>query len=153
MDWGLEYLLHRFVFHHVPYIRVLHDAHHKDQKGLIGPPTWLSGALFAGGVFAPLFLAFDFTTAGAFTGGLMLGYLWYASIHHIVHRRPGGPGAFAQGLRRRHLLHHHFDERGNFGVTTSLWDKMFGTDINRLFVGRGSDQSGSTLSRTILPLV
>ncbi len=27
------------------------------------------------------------------------------------------------------MLHHHFDEKGNFGVTSSFWDVVFGTDL------------------------
>jgi sterol desaturase/sphingolipid hydroxylase (fatty acid hydroxylase superfamily) len=27
------------------------------------------------------------------------------------------------------MLHHHFDEKGNFGVTNGYWDVVFGTDI------------------------
>jgi sterol desaturase/sphingolipid hydroxylase (fatty acid hydroxylase superfamily) len=143
----LEYLLHRLVFHHVPFIRALHEAHHNDQKGLIGPPTWLTASLFAGGVFAPVLVLSNFTAASAFTSGLMLGYLWYASIHHILHRWRSGPGAFGQRLRRRHLLHHHFDEHGNFGVTSGLWDRVFGTDINPRLVRSASRLTGSTVAR------
>ncbi len=30
--WTLiEYVLHRYVLHHVPYIKEMHDAHHGDQ--------------------------------------------------------------------------------------------------------------------------
>ena len=27
------------------------------------------------------------------------------------------------------MLHHHFDEMGNFGVTSGFWDVVFGTDV------------------------
>src|SRR5882724_10598179 len=37
--WTLiEYVLHRYVLHHVPYVKDMHDAHHADQMALIGTP-------------------------------------------------------------------------------------------------------------------
>ncbi len=128
--WTLiEYVLHRFVLHHVPFIKDMHGAHHADQKALIGTPTWLSAVMIFGIVFLPLMLFTDFPMAGGFTSGLMLGYLWYVSVHHIVHHWTNAPGSYGYRLKRRHMLHHHFDEMGNFGVTSGFWDKVFGTDL------------------------
>jgi sterol desaturase/sphingolipid hydroxylase (fatty acid hydroxylase superfamily) len=59
----------------------------------------------------------------------MLGYLWYVSVHHIVHHWKAEPGTYAYALKRRHMLHHHFDDMGNFGVTSGFWDRVFGTDL------------------------
>ena len=30
-------------------------------------------------------------------------------------------------MKRRHMAHHFHDETGNFGITSFLWDKLFGT--------------------------
>ena len=128
--WTLtEYVLHRFVLHHVPYIKDMHEAHHGDQRALIGTPTWLSAVMMLCIVFLPLIFVSDFVVAGAMTSGLMLGYLWYVSVHHIVHHWRVAPGSYGFWLKRRHMLHHHFDEMGNFGVTSGFWDKVFGTDL------------------------
>jgi sterol desaturase/sphingolipid hydroxylase (fatty acid hydroxylase superfamily) len=129
-SWTLiEYILHRFVLHHVPYIKEMHEAQHGNQKALIGTPTWLSAVMMFGIVFLPLFLISDFMIAGAITSGLMLGYLWYVTVHHVVHHWRTEPGTYGFHLKRRHMLHHHFDEKGNFGVTSGFWDKVFGTDL------------------------
>lgn len=125
----VEYQLHRWVFHHAPVIKDMHDAHHKDQVALIGTPTWVSLLLFAGIVLLPAILFTDFAVGSGLTTGLMLGYLWYVTIHHGVHHWSVRPGGYVYGLKRRHALHHHFDDMGNFGVTSGFWDKVFGTDI------------------------
>jgi sterol desaturase/sphingolipid hydroxylase (fatty acid hydroxylase superfamily) len=128
--WTLvEYVLHRYVLHHVPYIKEMHEAHHGDQQALIGTPVWLSLAIFAGAVFLPLWFVTDPVVTAGLTGGLMLGYFCYGGAHHIIHHWHVEPGTFGYRLKRRHLLHHHFDDKGNFGVTNSLWDVVFGTNI------------------------
>jgi sterol desaturase/sphingolipid hydroxylase (fatty acid hydroxylase superfamily) len=126
--WTLiEYLLHRFVLHHIPYIRDLHDRHHVEERSSVGTPTWLSVGIHALIAFFPVLMVSDFATASAVTCGLMLGYLWYISIHHILHHwHPSHPG-YLYTLKRRHALHHHVDETVNFGVTSAFWDRVFGT--------------------------
>ncbi len=128
--WTLvEYALHRYVLHHVPYIKEMHDAHHNEQKALVGTPIWLSLGLFVAFAFLPLRLFADPTVAAGITGGLMLGYLCFEGVHHIIHHWQINPGTYGYRLKRRHLLHHHFDDKGNFGVTTGFWDAVFRTDV------------------------
>jgi sterol desaturase/sphingolipid hydroxylase (fatty acid hydroxylase superfamily) len=126
--WTLiEYLLHRFGLHHIPYVRDMHDRHHAEERASVGTPTWLSLGAHLLIAFFPVLLASNFATASAVTCGLMLGYLWYISIHHILHHwHPRHPGYF-YALKRRHALHHHVDETINFGVTSAFWDRLFGT--------------------------
>jgi hypothetical protein len=38
-------------------------------------------------------------------------------------------------MKRRHMAHHFHDETGNFGITSFLWDKLFGT-----FYDKASDR-------------
>lgn len=125
-----EYQLHRWVLHHVPYIKDMHFAHHDDQLAHIGTPGWLSAALFALLVFLPAVLLAGISYGGAFTGGFTFGYLCYIIVHHGVHHWRVRPGGYFYRLKRRHALHHHFSDGGNYGVTSGFWDKVFGTDIN-----------------------
>jgi sterol desaturase/sphingolipid hydroxylase (fatty acid hydroxylase superfamily) len=30
-------------------------------------------------------------------------------------------------MKKRHLAHHFHSERGNFGITNFIWDRLFGT--------------------------
>src|SRR4051812_6814378 len=41
--WTLaEYLIHRFIYHHVPIFSALHDSHHREPKAMIGVPSFVS---------------------------------------------------------------------------------------------------------------
>ncbi|WP_180900243.1 sterol desaturase family protein [Martelella soudanensis] len=122
----LEYLLHRFVLHHLPWIRDMHERHHREVLALVGTPTWLSVALFLALVFLPLFWLTGFAMASIATSGLMSGYLWYVSVHHLVHHRHPAHSGYLYKLKRNHAMH-HANEACNFGVTSRFWDDVFRT--------------------------
>ncbi|MCB1488495.1 MAG: sterol desaturase family protein [Bauldia sp.] len=141
--WTLvEYVMHRYVLHHLPGVREMHEAHHREQAALIGTPIWLSLILIFGLVYVPLYLAVP-AVAGGLTAGFMLGYLWYVSVHHLIHHGGLGRSALAMRLKRRHMLHHHFNDEGNYGVTSGFWDKVFGTDIQVRGSRTGGNSAGS----------
>lgn len=123
----LEYLLHRFALHHIPLLKQMHAHHHDEEKARIGTPSWVSLSVFAALVFLPIWSTSDFLVSSAITVGLMIGYLWYISVHHIVHHWHPGHTSYVYALKRRHALHHHFDETANFGVTSGFWDCVFRT--------------------------
>ena len=128
--WSLvEYLLHRYVLHHVKWVKDQHDVHHDDQMALVGTPTWFSLLVFAAFVTLPTLLATSLGTALALTGGMMLGYLWYVTAHYGMHHWQIKSSSYLGGLRRHHALHHHFEDLGNFGVTSRFWDRVFGTHL------------------------
>jgi len=128
--WTLaEYGLHRFVFHRIPGIREMHEAHHHDQRALIGTSTFVSAPGCLAVMLPPLWLIGGPAFAFGLTGGFLLGYLCYVSVHHLVHHRPARPGSAFFALKRRHALHHHVTPEGNFGVTSGFWDRVFGTEI------------------------
>jgi len=53
--WTLaEYFMHRFVLHHIPHIKDMHDRHHVEEHASVGTPTWLSLGAHALIVFFPL---------------------------------------------------------------------------------------------------
>jgi sterol desaturase/sphingolipid hydroxylase (fatty acid hydroxylase superfamily) len=125
----LEYGLHRFLLHRVAPFRKLHDAHHAHPTALIGTPTWLS-ALIAVAVFLPLWWLAGLNLACGLTFGLILGYLWYVSLHHAVHRWPARAGTYLHRAKLRHGQH-HARQACNFGVTTGVWDRLFGSARRR----------------------
>ena len=130
--WTLvEYLLHRFVLHRVPLIAHLHHAHHVAPRAYLGTPTWASLPVLAGVFLVPMWYLFSLGVAfGAFSG-IIAGWLWYGIVHHVIHHRR--PRRLAVALRvasHRHLLHHSPYLSGNFGVTTAVWDRLFGTHIS-----------------------
>jgi sterol desaturase/sphingolipid hydroxylase (fatty acid hydroxylase superfamily) len=129
--WTLaEYLIHRFVFHRLPIVSRMHAAHHSIPSALIGAPIWSSVCAFTFGVFIPVWWQAGLNMASGLTSGLMLGYLWYASVHTAVHRCRLDRGSFLYRAKLRHARHHYGkQEEGNFGVTTDFWDLLFGTAI------------------------
>lgn len=128
LAWTLiEYVLHRFVFHHVPHIREMHEEHHHAERELLGTPVWLSFVIHLLIVLLPASLLFGLHSASAIAAGIMAGYLWYVSVHHIVHHWHTSHDGYLYKLKRRHALHHHASEDMNFGVTTGFWDRVFHT--------------------------
>jgi sterol desaturase/sphingolipid hydroxylase (fatty acid hydroxylase superfamily) len=126
--WSLlEFLAHRFILHKVSPFRQLHASHHADPRALIGTPTWLSFAAIVIGAFVPLWREAGLNLASGLTAGLMLGYLWYVSVHHAVHRWPARPGSYLYRAKVRHAWHHGAGASCNFGVTTGWWDVVFGS--------------------------
>jgi sterol desaturase/sphingolipid hydroxylase (fatty acid hydroxylase superfamily) len=126
LSWSLlEYLLHRFVLHGVAPFCHWHQQHHQRPTALIGSPTLLSISLIAGLVFLPAWWLQGVWVATAFTLGLSLGYLVYATVHHATHHGRTGPGWLR--LRKRwHAKHHRLGDV-HFGVTSSFWDHLLGS--------------------------
>ncbi|HVC00715.1 MAG TPA: sterol desaturase family protein [Steroidobacteraceae bacterium] len=126
----LEYLLHRIALHAVGYFVPMHALHHRAPRAYVGTPTWLSLAVLCGVILLPIWRFAGFTLASGLTGGMMLGYLWYGLVHHLIHHCRGeSVPFFLKGLRTRHLRHHYSPRKGNFGVTCAFWDHAFGTLI------------------------
>lgn len=129
--WTLiEYILHRFVLHQIRVFAAMHDVHHEAPLAFVGTPTWLSLGVIMGFVFLPAWALGSFNTASALAAGVMAGFFWYGLVHHAIHYRK--PRMLATRLllaSRRHAQHHYGRQPGNFGVTTSLWDHVFGTTL------------------------
>lgn len=126
-SWTLvEYVIHRYVFHHAPIAADMHGRHHDDPAGYVGSPIWASLGSFA--LAFLLLRAFGpFGLAAASISGLMVGYLGYATIHHAIHHWTIDDRSWLYEARRRHLSHHYRATERNFGVSTGFWDRVFGT--------------------------
>jgi sterol desaturase/sphingolipid hydroxylase (fatty acid hydroxylase superfamily) len=127
----LEYVIHRWMghdrrFQKTPFGRE-HVRHH--IEGNYFAPTWkkllLAAALTATlSVVATLLVG---ATAGvAYVVGLMTFYGVYEVSHRREHTHPGF-GPYGRWARRHHFHHHFVDGRTNHGVTSPLWDLVFGT--------------------------
>ena len=129
----LEYTVHRFALHGgaaSPFRSAVqrHVRHHEDHAEpefmLIAPGFTLP---LTAAVWAAVSLALgSWREAALVTAGTLLGYVAYEGIHGRLHDgRPGG--GLVRRWRRRHFRHHFGDPGTCFGVTTSLWDHVFGT--------------------------
>ncbi len=139
--WTLvEYTVHRFVFHFSPHgprqeriAFLIHGVHHAQpmvKTRLVMPPAIsVPLALFSYGatyLIAGLALGAPQWVAPVFSG-LVSGYLAYDLTHYSLHHLR--PRFEAQKLlRRHHLLHHSQLPFRRFGVTSPLWDVVFGTE-------------------------
>lgn len=125
----MEYCIHRWLGHR--WKRNLfgkeHTRHH--AQGNYFAPTWKKGAL------AAVFLALTappaiWTTGWAFGAGWAVGlvgfYLYYEWLHRRAHTHPPR-GRYSRWVRRHHFWHHFGDPKVNHGVTSPLWDMVFGT--------------------------
>lgn len=128
----LEYVLHRAM--HIPplfrgmgWVQAFHLGHHQAPEDLEHAVISLRGSIpLAFLFFGFSYLIFwDLPWAILFLAGLITGYLFYESVHLVDHARVHWP--VVRQLMRYHARHHFQDEHRTFGVTTPLWDWVFGT--------------------------
>jgi sterol desaturase/sphingolipid hydroxylase (fatty acid hydroxylase superfamily) len=107
-----EYVTHRFVLHGIaPVQHGIHHARPQDAVDKVFWQIWLA--------FAVVYL----TAGGSVLAGVLVAYAWYLSVHYCAHHNPA---ILPASLLKHHLDHHKFANR-NYGVTTKLWDRVFGT--------------------------
>lgn len=129
--WTLvEYVVHRWIYHCVPFFEKFHDAHHLDPGALVGAPSFFGVAIILGFFFAPL-LAIGLVVASGFASGMLVGYIGYMLVHHLSHHTEPRPGTLLYQARIRHMVHHYHAKPCNYGVTTSFWDRVFSTTLER----------------------
>lgn len=151
----LEYVIHRFLFHPPEWIEedtrritgslrpgeavipalptlrhkfyfLVHGVHHdypNDSTRLVMPPSVsvpLTALIFLG------FRAAVGSAAPAAFAGFILGYLTYDTIHFATHHFRAS-GSVSKFLKKRHFRHHYADSSNDFGVSSPLWDILFGT--------------------------
>ncbi len=138
--WTLvEYLLHRFFFHFHPkterFKRVFflaHGVHHAQplcRTRLVMPPV----------ISIPLGLAFFGVFHFAFDvvllrpqwfspvfAGFIIGYIVYDMMHYNLHHARV-KNAYIMMCRRQHMQHHGTCPGMRFGVSSPVWDYVFGT--------------------------
>ena len=127
--WGwtaIEYGLHRFVLHGLRPFRRWHAEHHRRPTARIYTSTILSATLIAILVFFPALLLSDLWRACALTLGLLTGYLGYTITHHAIHHWRTD-NAWLKDRKRWHALHHHNSQPACYGVTSTFWDRVFGS--------------------------
>lgn len=139
----IEYLLHRVLFHHAPVLSLIHERHHHSPQDLIGTPAWASVLLGVIVVACPSWAVFGFGPATAATAGLVTGYLWYVLVHYATHHWQVRHNSYLYRAQVRHARHHHLSHNGNFGVTTAVWDRVFGTVLEGR-APRSGDAGAST---------
>jgi sterol desaturase/sphingolipid hydroxylase (fatty acid hydroxylase superfamily) len=133
--WTLfEYVLHRLAFHLDRWISaaarfcfLMHGCHHADPSDAGRDIMPLIGSVPIFGMVLGVAIGI-FGDAGGAVFGSAFGsaYLAYDVVHYGCHQWPL-PGRLGAYLKRHHLIHHFLDDACNFGVTSPLWDWIFGT--------------------------
>lgn len=132
----LEYLLHRFLFHlpigpsYESKVRLflMHGLHHEfpnDRFRLVAPPLMSWPIALAIALALHAMLAADL--AWIAFGGVTLGYLAYDWIHYATHHFRSPKNRVMKLLRRAHAVHHYKLFHLNMGISSPLWDWVFGT--------------------------
>lgn len=129
----LEYNVHRYVFHMKTYTAIrekiqyaIHGIHHefpKDKDRLAMPPL-LSVTIATVLLLVLKVLLGDLVFS--FLPGFLVGYAAYLSIHYMVHAYQP-PKNFLRKLWVNHSIHHYKDGEVIFGVSSPLWDYIYGT--------------------------
>jgi 4-hydroxysphinganine ceramide fatty acyl 2-hydroxylase len=133
----VEYLMHRFVFHYMPKEKpwalrmhfIFHGVHHdypSDAKRLVLPP---SVSIPLATIFYFLFRAIlPANCIWGFFPGFILGYLIYDISHYAIHHF-NFKGSIWKKIKQHHMLHHYQDPEKGYGVSSPIWDKVFGSDF------------------------
>jgi sterol desaturase/sphingolipid hydroxylase (fatty acid hydroxylase superfamily) len=136
------YTLHRWVLHGrwlfkspltAAVWKRIHYDHHQDPNRL----DVLFGALYTTlPTVAIVTLPVGYLIGGvggsatAFSTGLLITCA-YEYVHCIEHLPFKPRSRLLANMKRRHLAHHFHDETGNFGITSFVWDRAFGTFYER----------------------
>jgi sterol desaturase/sphingolipid hydroxylase (fatty acid hydroxylase superfamily) len=134
-----EYTLHRFVFHFQPrtpsqgrIVFLFHGIHHAQPQcktRLVMPPVVSipMALVFYGLVYAVVAVLLNASLwVDPLMSGFILGYLTYDLTHYATHHFPMRSG-FLKYLKRYHMQHHYKTPDQRFGVSSPLWDRVFGT--------------------------
>ncbi len=123
----LEYAVHAWLFHKNHPLKVFiegHAHHHQNPFSFDAMPFFMSAVIAT--FFTWIFHFFmPLSDAFAIVGGMTLGYFNYGIMHHIMHRREFA-SHYWRYMQEFHFVHHK-KPLLNHGITTDIWDRVFGT--------------------------
>jgi sterol desaturase/sphingolipid hydroxylase (fatty acid hydroxylase superfamily) len=131
----LEYVFHRFILHATirnPLLRsFVNESHLRHHLAPRDPDQILVKPLFALAVSAVIYAIILLISRNPFVSsgimvGIWAGFLYYEAVHYRVHMSLTH-SRLLQQQRRAHFYHHFSNSRQCFGVTSPLWDYVFGT--------------------------
>jgi 4-hydroxysphinganine ceramide fatty acyl 2-hydroxylase len=131
---AIEYGIHRFIFHY-PFKSkagqrfhfICHGIHHTDPRDplrLVMPPS----------VSVPLAFMFYFLFSWsvgplhtlALFPGFAAAYLFY-DLNHFAFHHFSFRNRWWRKMQKHHILHHYQADSAGYGVSSKLWDTIFGT--------------------------
>lgn len=112
----IEYWVHRTLLHGFLWYGT-HERHHRHPDEFVEAFVLYTPALF-------IVLWFLFPTS--IWVGFAAGYVWFITMHHWLHHSPLRSGTWIYGYAKWHGRHHKLT-KCNYGITTSVWDRVFST--------------------------
>ena len=134
-----EYTLHRFLFHFEAksprmqkFFFLFHGVHHAQPQcktRLVMPP--IVSVPMGLVVYELMYLILSVLLhaphlLGPLMCGFLVGYLFYDLTHYATHHFPMRNGIW-KWLKRYHMQHHYKTPSARYGVSSPLWDYVFGT--------------------------
>jgi sterol desaturase/sphingolipid hydroxylase (fatty acid hydroxylase superfamily) len=105
----------------------MHGVHHdypSDSKRLVFVPSLsIPLALVFYGLF---YFLIGSHYVYPFFAGFLFGYLVYDETHYALHHF-NFKSKFWLNLKHHHMIHHYKDSENGFGVSSKIWDYVFGT--------------------------
>ena len=130
----LEYVIHRWAGHDRRVTRsqlnpfgMEHTRHH--SEGDYFAPSWKkagAAVVITGLAIGPAVLVAGTTGGMAYVAGFVSFYLYYEWLHRRLHTHPAS-NFYGDWARRHHFWHHFHNPTANHGVTSPIWDVVFGT--------------------------
>jgi sterol desaturase/sphingolipid hydroxylase (fatty acid hydroxylase superfamily) len=140
LSWTLlEYAIHAWVGHCLAATAPTHAVHHYDPHRVFTIHAWIPLAIvWVGGV-----VRFGGTPWMIYLSAVLAGFALYEGLHYRIHfARP--LSSLESNLRNRHLMHHRYAPGTCFGVTSALWDLIFGTELEASRKARYRDEVAAT---------
>ena len=128
--WTLaEYAIHGWLGHTLGGTSAaLHQVHHRDPHAVFTIGTWLPVAI----VWTAGLIVLGWSPAIILLTGMVTGFALYEAVHYRIHfGRPRND--CERYLHARHMRHHRGVADGYLGVTSPLWDLIFGTEPSARF--------------------
>jgi len=120
-----EYFIHRFMMHGKEkneYHKSLHFHHH--VTGTIFT-SQVKRILYSLGAVALTCFSIFFSSYLFLIAGIATGLALYSYMHVLLHK--SWASKWIGGLQKFHMQHHFGQTEKCFGVTNTLWDKIFNT--------------------------
>lgn len=134
----VEYVMHRWLLHATWLYKSpltakvwkrIHYDHHQNPHDL----SVLFGAIYTTlPTILLITLPLGWLVGGAsgalaaMASGLLI-FTGYEFCHCVQHLPFTPQNRWLREIKKRHLAHHFHSEQGNFGITSGIWDRAFGT--------------------------
>lgn len=136
LSWGfIEYFVHRFILHSRFKLKgfrlpgnITHLNHHARPQAVDRLHVALSESIPVSAIYGVLAWAVlgSWQSAVWSYTGMMAGYFFYEFLDHQAHHG-SSRNRLVRYFRNYHLQHHHEDALVRYGVTSPLFDYIFGT--------------------------